>query len=328
MNQARPDAASLPFPLLRLLWLVLPVAAGPVLRDLVAGRSIHVGAVLSVWAGLIWMSGLVALLVPHPIGLTVLRLTSPAVAGLGAAGLATGTGTGAAAVAAAAGVAVVALVNAPASVDRLVDGGSYGPERRMALRAPAALRLGPLPLAMVVFSGATLAGPLLLAARNWAVGAPTALAGAAVAVVAARAVHGLSKRWLVLVPAGLVVHDRFVLTDPVLVPARQMAALGPALVGTDSDDLSGGAPGLVVDLALLVPVELSRRTGRTTWSTGEVSGLLVTPLRPGTFLAEAAKRGLPVRRREAAGGGLADPAGPAQAPAQQASPPPTTSSPS
>ena len=76
------------------------------------------------------------------------------------------------AVATVVGVAVLVLAQAPAVVDRCVDGASYGPERRLALRAPVCPlgwvhSLSPSP----GFGLSVCSGPLLLAARQWLVGA-------------------------------------------------------------------------------------------------------------------------------------------------------------
>ena len=72
------------------------------------------------------------------------------------------------------------------------------------------------------------AGPLLLADEQWVVGVIAVVIGFPAAWLTARLVHQLSRRWIVLVPAGLVVADPLTLTDPVLFPRARIAGLGPA----------------------------------------------------------------------------------------------------
>jgi hypothetical protein len=141
----------------------------------------------------------------------------------------------------------------------LVDGSSYGPELRLPLRVPPSLALGPMPLAVVVVLAGLSAGPLLLAARQWTVGLLLTGVGPPLAYLAARSVHGLSRRYLVFVPGGVVVHDPLALVDPVLLPKRGLASVGPAPAGSEGEDLTLGAGGLIMELRLEEPSDLVRR---------------------------------------------------------------------
>ena len=120
------------------------------------------------------------------------------------------------------GGAALALVAAfsPLTGDVFIDGSSYGDERRFALRVPTALVFGPVPLAGIGAVAAPIAGPLLLAAEQWLAGALVLAIGVPVAVVSVRALHGLARRWVVLVPAGLVLHDPHALWSRCCSPAR------------------------------------------------------------------------------------------------------------
>ena len=69
------------------------------------------------------------------------------------------------------------------------------------------------------------AGPLLLAARQWVLGAVALVVGAVAVWWGVRVLHGLSRRWVVFVPAGMVVHDPLALVDPVLVPRAALRSL-------------------------------------------------------------------------------------------------------
>src|SRR5205085_10800148 len=129
-------------------------------------------------------------------------------------------------------------------VDEFVGGSSYGPERRFSLRTPVPLLLGPVELAWLAVVVPAVAGPLLLAARQWVAGALLLAVGAVAARWSVRSLHLLARRWLVFVPAGLVVHDPMVLTDAVLFPKRMVSSIGPALADTADGalDVSWGAP--------------------------------------------------------------------------------------
>ena len=112
------------------------------------------------------------------------------------------------------------------------------------------------------------------------------------------ALHRLSRRWLVLVPAGLVVHDHLALADPVLLRRVDLRrVLGPAEAGTAALDLTLGAGGLAVESGFAAADSSCRwpRTGRSRTvvaTTGAAA--LVAPVRPGAFLRAAVDRRLPV----------------------------------
>ena len=140
-------------------------------------------------------------------------------------------------------------------------------------------------------------------------GRPARLGGAVVAarvaatlVVAAaswllpRRWHQLSRRWLVTVPAGLVVHDPVVLAETLMVPRRQVTSVRLAELGhgaTDATDLTGPTPGLAVEIRLrdTVAARLAPRPREPQGRAVRLSALLVAPSRPGAALAETRRRG-------------------------------------
>ena len=186
------------------------------------------------------------------------------------------------------------------TADAFVDGSSYGDERRFSLRSPLALLLGPAPIAWLLAVALPASAALLLAAEAWVPGAVLAALAVGGVRLGVPAVHRLSRRWLVLVPAGLVVHDHIALPDPILFRRGTLRAVGPAPASTPSDgtlDLSLGAPGLVIELTLLERTELPVATGagpRRQVTTVEAERVLVVPARPGAFLAAAAERRIPI----------------------------------
>ena len=289
-----PGTAALPW-VLRVLWLLLPFTAGPALAAALHGASVPLRSTASVGAWLAWAGVVVALLVPAPAGLSVLRVVAPAgvVAALWAAGRGT-SGTTQVALALASTSAAAAASFLPETGTWLVNGAAYGDERRHLLRPPALLLAGPIPLAWAVLVASVVAGPLLLAAGRELAGGLALVLGAPVTLVAARALHSLTQRWAVLVPAGLVIKDHLSVLDPVLLRRTDIEVLRPAPPAGASLDLTAGASGLALEALLHEAVPLVRvRPGRRGGEPGRSAGLRFTPTRPGLVLAEARLRRIP-----------------------------------
>src|SRR5207248_11208525 len=220
-----------------------------------------------------------ATLVAHPIALTALRVVAPA-AVVAAVVAAVGEEVPALAVAWTAVAAALAL--APDTGMLCVNGPAYPNERRFPLRAPGPLLLGPIELAWAMVVAGLVAGPLLLAGRHWLLGGILAAVGLPAAWLLARSLHQLSRRWLVFVPAGLVLVDPIGLTDSVLIRRQQLRALGPAPAATRALDLTQRAPGLVVEAVLDEEVDIVlARPGRARDNATRASAILFTPTLPG-----------------------------------------------
>lgn len=283
-------SAILPW-VLRAAWVVLPFTAGPVLAAALDPRSaaVQTTAAAGLWLG--WALGVVAVLVPHPISLTAVRVLAPA--GLACVVLAAleAVDLGALVLALATTALAAALALLPETGTWLVNGGAFGDERRHLLRPPRALLAGPIPLAWAALVAGVAGGPLLLAAEQWVTGVLALVAGVAVALVVARALHALTLRWAVLVPAGLVLKDHLAVADPVLLRRVDIEVLRPAPPGTDALDLTAGAPGLALEARLREAVPLMRVVpGRRADEPGRSAALRFTPTRPGALLAEARGR--------------------------------------
>ena len=299
---------------LRILWLVLPLAVGPAVAEGLsdAPGPVRTTASAGLWA--LWAVGLLATLVPRPLSLAGVRLGGPAAFATGvwaaATDLSPASMAGLVAGALVAGVSVSAPVG-----DRFVDGASYGDERRFLLRAPGPVVVLMAPLAWVVAVAGVVTGPLLVADGSLTAGIPACIVGLPAAGLAVRAIHQLGRRWVVLVPAGLVLHDHLAVADPTLIPRTQVSSVAPAATHTTATDLSQGAFGLALEVRCRDPLNMALRHGRRGSGAGSrtpVGAFLCTPARPDVLLAEAAARRLP-------SGAVPGPA---------ASPPPTTSSPS
>ena len=280
----------------RATWALLPFVIGPALGTALDDHSRAVALTGAALAWSAWVGGLVAVLLPRTVSLTALRIAAPAA--LGAAGWAALAGERAALDALAVTGAALTLVAAfsPLTGEHFVNGSAYGDERRLPLRVPGALVFGPVLIAELAAVSPLVAGPLLLAARQWLAGVLVLVVGVPIAGGAIRALHGLSRRWVVFVPAGMVLHDRHTMTDAVLFPRRLIARLGPASADLASNtiDLTGRSLGLALELTLTEPLDVSPRRPDKTVQMVSVERLIFTPTRPGALLAEAARRRLPV----------------------------------
>jgi hypothetical protein len=296
--------------LLRLAWVTLPITAGPALsaglHDWSDGTRV-VAAVLC-WAA--WGAGLLATVAPRPPALTALRAVAPAAVVVAVVVVASGTASTVASVGAFAATLLAAVLAADTEIAiAAANAVAYGDERRFPLRTPPALFLGPLPAARLLAVGGVVAGPLLLADGRVLWGTFALVLGVPVAALAARALHGLSRRWLVLVPAGVVVVDPMALADNVLFPrehVRAMRAFNPAEPPGEALDLRLGATLGSVLLRFDEPAELTRAVrARRGGDTVDAPGLVVAVSRRDEALADAARRRVPSEVRGAADGGVA-----------------------
>lgn len=279
--------------LLRGLWVALPAVAWLTLADTFAGLDRPLVAEVPLWA--LWFGGLVATLVPSPVGLTALRLAAPAVVVWPLVILVLDGGGASLVAAAAYGALVCAVLFAAVVGDVMINGSAYGSERRMALRAPGFALLGPIPLVWTALFAATAGLWLAALDGRWALAAGLAVVSLAVGFGAWRVLYQLARRWLVFVPAGFVIHDHLMAAESILLRRTIVSRLGPATDESlaDAADLSGRAPGLALDVALKEPVPFGRRV-RGEVHSQEADRLVFTPTLPGAVLREARVRAIKV----------------------------------
>ena len=282
---------SIPVWALRAVWLVQPVTLGPALADGFHDLDGH--TFLSVSAWVLWGLGLLATLVPRPLTLTTIRIGGPAAAALSVWTATTVDDTALVAVALGGAFVLGVLSHWPAVADTCVDGSSYGDEKRFLLRAPGpvVLALGPLAWALTV--AGVVVGPLLLASGDSAVGSAACVAGLPIAAASARALHHLHRRWIVLVPAGFVLHDHLALADPTLLPRDALASVGPASADTDAHDLTQAARGMALEVRCREPHDLRPASRDGSAEVVVTEAFLCAPARPDAVLAEAKRRRLP-----------------------------------
>ena len=277
----------------RVWWAALPFTAGPVLADGLHETDAAWRSTASVGLWVLWGVVLVGSLLVHPATLVIVRLAVPAaVVALVWAGR-QGADWGEVALVAAVTAAVAAVALSAPVGHLFVNGISYGDEVRLLLRPPALLLAGPVPVAAAITVGGTVSGPLLLAAEHWAAGVAVTVAGGALAVVGARSLHSLTRRWLVFVPAGVVLHDHLAVQDPVLLRRRAVANFGPAQRESEALDLTQGAAGLILELTMNQPITLSPPTKRKSSKQEVQAGaVLIAPSRPGKTITLARQRQL------------------------------------
>lgn len=279
------------------LWAVLAVLASEPIGAALDGRSTGVRwtVAIALWVG--WTVALVCQLVPRHGLLTGMRILVPAGTAAVLAAIAVGPEPDGIAIAA---LVVSALVSAwvltPWVGERWVDGSSYGRERRLPLRPPVVFSVVIVPLTWAVTIAGAVVGPLLLAAERWAPGALLTAIGLPVAFAGTRSLHQLARRWIVLVPTGLVLHDALAMPEPQLFLRTSIDRLGPAPARLDDGvaDLTVAAPGLALRLELAEPADLVvRGRGRATREVA-AGAVLFTPSRPERVLDAAAANRIPV----------------------------------
>jgi hypothetical protein len=275
----------------RIVWGAQVVTLGLAIGAALAGLSRPVQIVGTMLAWIIWTVGLGAVIIAHPLGLTALRFCLTALTGCAAwVAFAPGVQTWQRGLAVVSALLAAALVGSAETATWCIDGPAYPNECRHALKTPINL----VPVALVVSiltASSAIAFPLLLAARLWVLGCIAATVAAVMAVVGTRSLHQLSRRFVVFVPAGFVLHDHIALMDPVLFRRNVVETIGPAVVDTDSLDLTLGASGMPLEVHLHEKVELTKLSkDRKTADVGKTARFLVSPMRPGAVIREAAAR--------------------------------------
>jgi hypothetical protein len=273
----------------RVAWIVLPFTTGAALGDVIEpwARAPETVAAVLLWAA--WFAGLVALLTTRPWGFTTLRVVAPSTLTISVISAWSAPGSTAALAIAFAAIAVATTLSSPVA-HACAASTAYGPERRYPLRVPISLLAGPLPVSVAIIAAGIASGPLLLANRDYITGAITLVLGLPIVAALIRSLTALDHRWIVLVPAGLVVVDPLTFPDPVLLPREHIAALaraprGAGGGGRDSTEILVGGAGPLL-LTCREQGTFLRRSGRGRASV-EADRLRLTPLRPGLVLDAA-----------------------------------------
>jgi hypothetical protein len=278
---------------MRILWLTLPFTLGEAIADAFEGRSRPVQLTGTVGSWALWALVLVAMLIPRTETLMPMRVGTAGGVALGVVAALVGDLTAAGVIGTITCTICAVIASTSLVGDRFIDGSSYGNERRIALRTPTLYAVIFVPLAFSVLIASIVIGPLLLAAQQWVLGVIAVVAGAAAGWISGRALHALSRRWLVFVPAGLVIHDHLCLVEPVLVRRAVAASIGPAPAQTKAIDLTASASGLALLIEFQPPVAMNLLV--QPGGIRELSSVIVTPSLAALTLREAEQRGFRTR---------------------------------
>lgn len=277
----------------RAVWFLLPLSAGQALTNAVGEESSSLRTTTLVLAWVLWAAVFLASFAPHPLTLTGTRIVAPLAIALSLWSFSTGAATGGSLFAPHA-LAAALLAKHELLGDRYADGASYGDERRMLLRPPWSVQLAGLPIAWFV-AVAAVPGVLLLSTQRWVAGGVLTLIGLVGGPFGVRALHQLSRRWVVFVPTGFVLHDLSVITEPVLFRRTAIERLGAAIKGTPARDLTHQALGLQIECELADPAPIGVIAGRgRAAELTDTRRFLFCPSRPGELLDEAERRDIAV----------------------------------
>jgi hypothetical protein len=281
--------------MLRATWIAAAAVGWPAVSSVVRGRSDAIEAVATAGAVVGWVVGVGAMAVPATLSLTATRVIVPLAPVAGLTTLLAGGDTADGLELVIVG-ALATLVAMSGEIGKLfVQASSYGDEERHPLRPPLGFASVAV-LAWVVWAIVLMAGPLLLAARAWIPGAIVTALAIVATVALPRRWHQLSRRWLVLVPAGLALHDPIVLGETLMLRRSEIIRIRLAPIDTEAADLTGPTTGNAIEVgtavtvtALLAPTRQQPR-GRAI----HLTAFLASPTRPGRALLAARTRNLPV----------------------------------
>lgn len=279
----------------RVGWIVVAVVGGSAVQAAVDGRSSAIVWTTAIGGWLLWGGIALALAIASVRSLTVVRVGVPlaVIATIAAA-------FGGAPALELLGLAVPAIitlgaVSAAEFGRQFVQASAYGDEERFLLRMPVAAGTAAV-VSWLIWAPALVAGPLLLAGRQWIVGIGLTAIAVGGGVFLGPRWHRLSQRWFVLVPAGIVVRDPVVLADTFPLRTGQVARIGLAPADTEAADLTGPASGHAIEVATIESVTTvfaftpDEPNGRAI----HLMSFLTAPSRPGAVLRAAKRRGLPV----------------------------------
>lgn len=279
----------------RVVWILLAVIGGSALGQALDDHSRPVQLTGTALAWSAWAAIALALVVPSTLSLTVVRAVAPASVVVAVTAAFAGADTVDAVVCVTLAVAATAAIATGEFGQIFAQASAYGDEVRFVLRPPLAF-LVPAAATWSVLCALSIVGPLVLAGRNWFLGLPLTMGALALAWFLGRRFHRLSRRWLVLVPAGIVVHDHLVLAETVMFQRKAISSVGLALAGTEAADLTGPTAGHAVEVALheVATVVLAPTRQRQNGTALHVRSFLIAPTRPGRALSAVAERRLPV----------------------------------
>lgn len=240
---------------------------------------------VAIWTA--WAGCLLCVLVPSSISLTALRLSCPTLI-VSSAIVASSDGDGGALIALAVTIVATLLVFSADVGDSFVQVSAYGDERRHVLRCPPTMIvIQAVAWALWVSTIAVVA--VLAIDRNWLAAAVLTVVAVAMSWALPRRFHRYSRRWLVQVPAGLVIHDHVVLAETAMFLASNVRSVDAVAMGsTEAADLTGGCRGTALRITLgdFETVVMAATRTDPGGKAIHVKSMTVCPSRPGRTLGE------------------------------------------
>ncbi|HRB02457.1 MAG TPA: hypothetical protein PLP26_03775, partial [Ilumatobacteraceae bacterium] len=176
---------------LRVLVVVLAVSMTVAIGNAADSRGSSAAPVATVAWALVTMALVVALVVPSPLALTVVRLLAPGTLPAAVAAVALGGGAVWGSIALVIAVLVSMIALSAEVAEALVQGSAYGREYRLPLRTPAMLVI-PTVLVWSVWCMVVLGAVLELAAGHWLLGPVLAVVACVLGWLLAPRLHRLS----------------------------------------------------------------------------------------------------------------------------------------
>ena len=261
--------------------------AVPLLNNALRQMSSLTGISSTVGIWLLWSIALLCTLVPSSSALTAIRLALPTIFVIVAAVAITSEFTSGVAAALAISLLSSLFIFSGDIGNSFVQLAAYGDERRYLLRCPPAMLLVQI-LSWLVWLALAIVAINLLASDASILGAAAAIAALLLTIVLPRRFHRFSRRWLVSVPAGLVIHDHVVLAETAMFMNNAVVEIGIDLAPSEAADLSGkcSGVGLLITLKDFDTVVLAATPKTPGGSAIHVKSMRVCPTRPGRAITE------------------------------------------
>ena len=272
---------------MRILLSCLPfigAGVGGLLDD--RSDAVQITGTALAWA--VWGVVVIASYISHPITLTVLRIGTPVVASFMIFVAVTQGFSGSQIISAAVSVAVL-LLSFSAEIGAIyVQASAYGDEKRFALRPPVVL-VAPILLSALVADLSILGLPMLVAAKNWSVAAVALIGFFVSGKYLLPRIHLLSRRWLVFVPAGIVVHDEVVLSINLMIRKQELLQIKLARDNSAAADLTALTWGVPLEFSFNKPLDVALTSigakHLNSVSAIHAQSVLVATSRPGAVLS-------------------------------------------
>ena len=263
----------------RLGWATTAIATSQALETLDTGLTVALSTLL------LWVIGAVAVSIGTPITLTLARTILPLGIPPSAWALVAGGSVTLSTIGLIAALITSYSVFTAEVGQRWVQAAAYGAERRFPLRPPLGFAL---PAVMLWLLVALLASSAVVAAQrsqSW-LAVALGVIGAALAGLGSTRWHRLSCRWLVLVPAGVVIHDPLVLLETAMWRSHVVSGAELAATDTEAADLTGPATGPALEISLRASETVVLAAGRKTPEGRAIhlTAALIAPSRPGAAL--------------------------------------------